>query len=434
MVVTRRTVRAAPAVALVAAMLAASVGCSEERSTRNRFVDPICLDFPWAALSAVQPGQPPPDLDCKTTLDCPPPLTCQPRPGSGTGACVLLKDAPDPSAPSEVYEVPEFLLSVTEGDDYNLLEFNGLPPSATVLRCVFHICPVDADVLRDAPGRCEYADQLVNLGLTGGLALPVVATGPDSLDVQAPIPACGSDATTAGQTPRAFRIAAVGYFAVCYAFSETELVAVSAISNLSRGEVGSAGQDAYQAGCAGESAREGAACVYTRADGRESLGVCVGGACCAPCWADEDCRAFQGETCHGIQRLREPTDGRVGAAISGWCPDVECVDRNGVAQCVERRPDAGSDALADGGVPDAGAGRDAGVDMALDDDLNAFSAWRAAPRAGASCDAGVEGADRGVDQRPEVGVLPDAAPMPDAGPPDMAPADAPDQMPRPRMP
>lgn len=415
--------------------LALAVGCSAESTTTYKFPDPLCLDFPWAALSDGSVGSTPPELACTTTLDCPPPLTCRKPREANAGDCELLEDAPDPSAPSAVYGVPEFLLSVAEGDDYNLIEFSGLPPEAVVLRCRFHICPPDGDVLRDAPSRCLYEDKTVNLGLTNGLALSVLSNGPSAVDAVSNIPACGTEVDGEKRPDRHYRITAVGYFAICYAFSETDLVAVSNISNLSRSEVGSTGQDAYLDDCSSPNAEDGMACSYTT-EQEDRLGVCVGQSCCGPCWTDRDCQRYGGSTCAFIRRLGEDIEtGGYSPGIVGFCSDGSCVDNRGDTRCVARSAGGGA---VDAGLPDGG--------------FPYTSAWSSvSPRQGQPCpsdsdsgvvDGGVDadmgappemGARREMGAAADAGLPPDAAAAPDAAPPpDMRPR--PDMGPPPEMP
>lgn len=417
-----------PAIRALAALTLLGValgGCDEERSTTNAFTDPRCLPFPWDALGESRSNQTPPEIDCTSTLDCPPPLTCRRQSQDGTGQCSLMENVPDPSAPAEVYEVPEFLLSVAEGDDYNLIEFTGVPPSATVLRCIIHICPPDADVLREAPDRCFHSSKIINLGLTNGLALSVLAEGPDNVVVTASILACGPTIDGRQQPDVPFEITAVGHYAICYAFDETSLVAVSAISNLSRAEVGSTGQDAYYSDCTTAQAEDGHACSYTDGMGDEILGVCVGGACCASCWSDRDCFRRGGSTCVQTRDLSPAGNRQRQPPVVAFCSDSPCGNRNGDTRCIARADDV--EGLPDAGVADA-------------DPASTFeSEWRSYDPLTGACAEGQEGegpiGDGGVGEMgpgemepgemgppPEMGAR-DMGPPPDAGPSlDMAPA------------
>lgn len=310
--------------AMALALALALAACSTESKTSNPDVDPRCLDIPWRALTTPT-GHVMPEIQCVDTLDCPPPTTCQiPPAGAERGACTLTRDVREPDAPADLYGVAQFLVSVQEGDDYNLLTFSGLPSNAAFVSCAFYNCPVDGAVLARAQSRCEFEKATVDLSRSTSISLAVLSTGPEALQVESDLPACGPNDPDDPQDDRALSIATVGYFAVCRAFSETALVAVSTVVSLSRSEIGETGRRTYVTSCADPSAAEGVACLRTRPDGGETLGVCVERSCCAPCWSDRDCNASGGRLCRALQPLGPPEGDAGVPTFIGFCPDVPC--------------------------------------------------------------------------------------------------------------
>lgn len=323
----RRRLRVTAAWPVVSVLLVS--GCATETTIRHATEQAACLDVPWTGLPSTlaEPLEP---IDCEGNLDCPPPLSCAYDSERG-GTCLVEYNVGNPSAPADVFDVPEFLVANTMVAGVSLLTFDGLPSTTRQLVCDLYLCPVDAETLAHAPARCFYTTETFDIGPDTEL-VPLGSTvkGDDRLQVTSPVPACGPDGV--GAVP--LTVASIGFYTVCYAFSSTDLVGVSSITELGLDVVGGRAQGSYQQACDPESAVAGAACQRALETSPAELGICVGGGCCLPCWSATDCEAYGGASCVAVQGLSGTTD--TAGPFVGVCADVNCVGPNGRRTCLEQ--------------------------------------------------------------------------------------------------
>ncbi|MEZ4434305.1 MAG: hypothetical protein R3F65_33895 [bacterium] len=353
-------------------LVVVALGCTETR--RFDAYDTVeCIPVQWDASVGGDGGAP--DLPCRTTVECPPPLSCSIDSGGREaddtiGTCRLQTRTIDPNAAIELYAVSEFTVAVEQlaGRDYTTLEFGGLPADSVYVRCAWHNCPVDADVLREAPERCLFDESIVQVTTASSLTL----ASTDSQFSQpertvSPMRGClFPSCTDAGCPTRELGIPTVNFFTYCLAYSERALVGASSVITLTPDEIGSLGQTTYVEECRPSMLPyRGVACRFLDDDALV-LGVCDGRICRQSCWNGQNCRTDQGEQCTlyraGGESADEDGDGQPDETLPwiGYCAPSSTACRPADEDCqggdggVSR--DGGLGPLGDGGLGPLGDG------------------------------------------------------------------------------
>ena len=305
--------------------------------------DAACLRVQWdARVGVVDDGGvvTPPELECETTVGCPPPLICVPRSqeaGDGPrGQCELMTNTISPGAAIDYFGVPEFIGAVDEasaGADYTTVVFSSLPADAAFVRCAVYGCPIDQSVLRMAPTRCLIDEVILTVASATSITLPsVTGTGGVPALALSATPGCAVPSCMGDCETRELPAPATGFYVFCLAFSETALVGATSVINLSADEMGAAGEVAYTSRCVPTSlAYRGMACARDGVGSNGGLGVCTGETlqCCAPCWSQQQCTGLGGTRCVLVDETEDDEGGGAAGAVCGVLRGVVHDDRAG---------------------------------------------------------------------------------------------------------
>ncbi len=322
---------------LCAALSTALSGCAPVTEPVGRACHPFLVPDAGAAL---------PRIECTADPQCPPPLVCtppeEPENVDGPATCAVDLFGSEPDLLVETLGRARLPLDLIELPDNDGLLVQWRPPSdAERIRCVVTGCPWTETLVRGGFERCVIVDVLRDVDLGDAFTItPRVQSRSTELDPRARLQTCAVGEVDLRYTATELNLA-------CWAFSETELVAVSSIHRIGPDQLGRHRDRIIATDCAWPPPATGAACVGAGA----ALGVCVGPRCCTPCSKDAQCGGARG-SCRPL-----PSDGRSGSdplpgPYLGYCAD-SCAGGAG----------AGDAGAADGGGPDSGV-PDAATDAA----------------------------------------------------------------------
>lgn len=274
--------------------------------------------------------------DCSTTADCPSGTVCAPLtatavfpdaqgsdPLASCGSSSPSKRCQLPSGQagrqtlSTGFEVPTFRLARLEGDRY--AAFTWIAPEEThVVHCALFACPpVVSESFRDDRPFFEIENYA-----SCALASKLFEPGEGVFDLGDPSLAFdpGETASDCGtSSPRFVHELTVG----CWAYDKAQIIAATPLEPVSPAETFDFG-DQFDLDCSGGA--DGKTC--SRPD--ETLGVCVGGACRAPCVTQADCE--------GVEAPAAPDAGTpdAGAPDAGDPSELRCVKSGAyVGVCLE---------------------------------------------------------------------------------------------------